>query len=254
LQGQREALEAISLAGGVGAAWKSNPSVQLHLPPSPVSAFAGIRSLGEHEGKAALAEFGVRVPKGKLVPAHAAVQAAHALGFPVAIKASGAHLEHKTEVGGVVLNVRTQSEVMRVTERLAALSDTLLVEEMFTDGVAEILIGIIVDPQFGQVLVLGAGGVFTELLSDSVSLLPPWTRASVESALRGLRIGQLFGGYRGKPAADVDALVGTILGVARYASDNSAVLVELDVNPVIVRPAGLGAVAVDTMIRLRDSP
>jgi len=101
LQGQREALEAISLAGSIGAAWSSNPSVQLHLPPSPVSAFSGVRSLGEHEGKAALAEFGVRVPQGRLVPAHAAVQAAHALGFPVAIKASGAHLEHKTEVGGV---------------------------------------------------------------------------------------------------------------------------------------------------------
>jgi hypothetical protein len=125
---------------------------------------------------------------------------------------------------------------------------------MFTDGVAEILIGIIVDPQFGQVLVLGAGGVFTEILSDSVSLLPPWTRGSIESALRRLSIAKLFSGYRGKPAADVDALIGTILSVARYASDNVAVLVELDVNPVIVRPAGLGAVAVDTMIRLRDSP
>jgi acyl-CoA synthetase (NDP forming) len=251
LQGQREALEAISLAGSIGAAWSGNPSVQLHLPPSPVSAFSGVRSLGEHEGKAALAEFGVRVPQGRLVPAHAAVQAAHALGFPVAIKASGAHLEHKTEVGGVVLNVRSQAEVIRATERLAALSETLLVEEMFTDGVAEILIGIIVDPQFGQVLVLGAGGVFTEILSDSVSLLPPWTRGSIESALRRLSIGKLFGGYRGKPAADVDALIGTILGVARYASENLSVLVELDVNPVIVRPAGLGAVAVDTMIRLR---
>jgi hypothetical protein len=64
----------------------------------------------------------------------------------------------------------------------------------------------------------------------------------------------LFGGYRGKPAADVDALIGTVLSVAHYASDNLAVLVELDVNPVIVRPAGLGAVAVDTMIRLRGSP
>ncbi len=251
LQGQREALEAISLAGSIGAAWSSNPSVQLHLPPSPVSAFSHVRSLGEHEGKAALAEFGVRVPQGRLVPAHAAVQAAHALGFPVAIKASGAHLEHKTEVGGVVLNVRSEAEARSAAERLAALSETLLVEEMFTDGVAEILIGIIVDPQFGQVLVLGAGGVFTEILSDSVSLLPPWTRSSIESALRRLCIAKLFGGYRGKPAADVDALIGTILGVARYASENLSVLVELDVNPVIVRPAGLGAVAVDTMIRLR---
>jgi acyl-CoA synthetase (NDP forming) len=254
LQGQREALEAIALAGGVGAAWRSNPAVQLHLPPPHACASPGIDALGEHEGKAALAEFGVRVPQGRLVPAHAAAEAAQALGFPVVIKASGAHLEHKTEVGGVVVNVRTQADVIRATERLAKLSDTLLVEEMFTDGVAEILIGVIVDPQFGQVLVLGAGGVFTEILSDSVSLLPPWTRASIESALQRLTIGKLLAGYRGKPAADVDALISTILSVARYAADNLAALVELDVNPVIVRPAGLGAVAVDTMIRLKRFP
>jgi acetate---CoA ligase (ADP-forming) len=254
LQGQREALEAISLAGGVGAAWMNNPGVQLHLPPSDATASGDIHALAEHEGKAALAEFGVRVPRGMVVPAHAAVEAALALGFPLVIKASGAHLEHKTEVGGVVLNVRTHADVMRATERLAKLSDTLLVEEMFTDGVAEILIGVIVDPQFGQVLVLGAGGVFTEILSDSVSLLPPWTRASIESALRGLAVSKLLGGYRGKPAADVEALTRAILGVARYASENVAALVELDVNPVIVRPAGLGAVAVDAMIRLKRFP
>jgi acetyl-CoA synthetase len=253
LQGQREALEAISLAGGVGAAWRSNPAVQLHLP-SHACASSGVYALGEHEGKAALAEFGVRVPHGRLVPAHAAAEAAHALGFPVAIKASGVHLEHKTEVGGVVLNVRTEADARSAAEGLAKLSDTLLVEEMFTDGVAEILIGVIVDPQFGQVLVLGAGGVLTEILSDSVSLLPPWTRASIESALQRLTIRKLLAGYRGKPAADVDALITTILSVARYAADNLASLVELDVNPVIVRPAGLGAVAVDTMIRLREFP
>jgi acyl-CoA synthetase (NDP forming) len=254
LQGQREALEAISLAGGVGAAWRSNPAVQLQLPPAQARASSGVHALGEHQGKAALAEFGVPVPRGIVVPAHAAAEAAQALGFPVAIKASGAHLEHKTEVGGVVLNVRTEAEARRAAERLVKLSNTLLVEEMFTDGVAEILIGVIVDPQFGQVLVLGAGGVFTEILKDSVSLLPPWTRTSIESALRRLTVGKLLAGYRGKPAADVDALIGTILGVARYAADNVAALVELDVNPVIVRPAGLGAVAVDTMIRLRDFP
>jgi acyl-CoA synthetase (NDP forming) len=254
LQGQREALEAISLAGGVGAAWSGNPAVQLQLPPAHSGACADIRTLGEHAGKAALAEFGVRVPRGTLVPADGAVQAAQALGFPVVIKASGAHLEHKTEVGGVVLNVRTQAEAIAAAERLAALSDTLLVEEMFTDGVAEILIGVIVDPQFGQVLVLGAGGVFTEILSDSVSLLPPWTRASIESALRRLTVATLLAGYRGKPAADVDALISTVFGVARYAADNLAALVELDVNPVIVRPAGFGAVAVDAMIRLKTIP
>jgi acyl-CoA synthetase (NDP forming) len=250
MQGQREALEALSLAGGVGAAWRADSAVQLQLP-AQARADCEIQALDEHEGKAALAEFGVRIPQGKLVPASAAAEAALTMGFPVVIKASGAHLEHKTEVGGVVLNVRTEADARQAALRLAALSDTLLVEEMFIDGVAEVLIGVIVDPQFGQVLVLGAGGVFTEILTDSVSLLPPWTRASVEAALLRLRIAKLFRGYRGKPAADVDALVETILCVARYAAANVATLIEIDVNPVIVRPSGRGAVAVDTMIRLQ---
>jgi acetate---CoA ligase (ADP-forming) len=252
LQGQREALEALSLAGGVGLAWR-DAEVQLNLPPSPApgGGIASIHALSEHQGKAALAAFGVRVPRGKLVAPHAAAEAATALGFPVVIKASAAHLEHKTEVGGVVLNIRTAADAESAAARLAALSDTLLVEEMLTDGVAEVLIGVILDPQFGQVLVLGSGGVFTEIMSDSVSLLPPWTHASIESALGRLRVRKLLGGYRGKPAGDTAALIDTILGVARYASQNVASLIEIDVNPVIVRPSGRGAVAVDTMIRLR---
>jgi acyl-CoA synthetase (NDP forming) len=249
LQGQREALEAISLAGGVGATWRSHPSIQLQLPPVGVA--LDIRVLGEHEGKTLLAQAGVRTPRGRLVAADAVAVAARDVGFPVVIKAAGAHLEHKTEVGGVILNVRTEADARNAAARLATLSSTLLVEEMFTDAVAEILIGVIVDPQFGQVLVIGAGGVLTELMSDSVSLLPPWTRTSIESALRRLTVAKLLDGYRGKPAADVDALIGAILCVARYASDNLAALVEMDVNPVIVRPAGLGAVAVDAMIRLK---
>jgi acetyl-CoA synthetase len=163
-------------------------------------------------------------------------------------------LEHKTEVGGVILNVRTLADARAAAMRLAKLSDTLLVEEMLTDAVLEILIGVIVDPQFGQVLVLGAGGVLTEVLSDSVSLLPPWTDESVAAGLQRLTIRKLYGGYRGKPAADIPALIDTILAVARYASANVGTLVELDVNPVIVRPAGLGAVAVDALIRLRRIP
>jgi acyl-CoA synthetase (NDP forming) len=251
LQGQREALEALSLAGGVGTTWTSQCGVQLQQPPLPTAASAEVHALSEHAGKAALAEFGMGIPRGELVPAHAAAKAAAAMGFPVVLKASGAHLEHKTEVGGVALNLRTEADTAQAALRLAKLSDTLLVEPMFTDGVVEILIGVIVDPQFGQVLVLGAGGVFTEIMSDSVSLLPPWTEQSVAAALQRLTISKLFAGFRGKPAADVPALIGAALSVARYASANVATLVEIDVNPVIVRPAGRGAVAVDTMIRLR---
>jgi acetyl-CoA synthetase len=251
LQGQREALEALALAAGVGASWRNQAPVQLQLPAGTPDA-GGVYTLGEHDGKAALAAFGVQVPRGRLVSPAAAAEAAVELGFPVVIKATGAHLEHKTEVGGVVLNVRSAADAHAAAERLAKLSDMLQVEEMLTDGVAEVLIGVIVDPQFGQVLVLGAGGVLTELLSDSVSLLPPWTAASVGSALRRLKIARLLDGYRGKPAADVAALIDGIVGVARYAR-NSPALVEIDVNPMIVRPLGYGAVAVDTLIRLKKT-
>jgi acetyl-CoA synthetase len=250
LQGQREALEALSLAGGVGATWRARSVVRLQIPAASDRA-PSVYALSEYEGKSALAAAGVRVPKGKLVAVAAAAEAEIDVGFPVVIKACAAHLEHKTEVGGVVLNVRSADEARSAAERLATLSDTLLVEAMCTGGVAEVLIGVILDAQFGQVLVLGGGGVFTELMSDSVSLLPPWTAASIESALKSLRVAKLLAGYRGRPVGDVPALIDNILGVARYAAQNVATLVEIDVNPVIVRPLGEGAVAVDTMIRLK---
>jgi len=252
LQGQREALEALSLAGGIGAAWRSPLGAQLHVPPRRGTGSQAY-SLSEAEGKQALAAFGIPIPRGRVVTVGQVPETAAALGFPVVIKAVGAHLEHKSEVGGVVLNVRSTAEAAAAGARMAALSDTLLVEQMTTDGVAEILIGVIVDPQFGQVLVLGAGGVLTELLSDSVSLLPPWTRESISEALRRLTVAKLLTGFRGKPRGDTGALVECILQIARYASATSATLIEIDVNPVIVRPDGEGVVAVDTMIRLYKS-
>jgi acetyl-CoA synthetase len=122
---------------------------------------------------------------------------------------------------------------------------------MITDGVAEMLIGVIVDPQFGQVLVLGAGGVLTELLADSVTLLPPFTAQSIAAGISSLKVATLLGGFRGKPTGDTPALISAVLGVARYAAANLSTLREIDVNPIIVRPAGRGAAAVDALIRLR---
>ncbi|MGB9333012.1 MAG: acetate--CoA ligase family protein, partial [Steroidobacteraceae bacterium] len=205
-----------------------------------------------HEAKSALAAFGIPVPRAAVVAARAVADAATALGFPVVIKALGAGLEHKSEVGGVILNVRTPEEAAAAAQRLARLSGTLLVEEMLTDGVAEILVGISVDPQFGQLLVLGAGGVLTELLRDSVKLLPPFTSVAIETALGKLRIAPLLRSFRGRPAGDVPALVAAILACTHYAAANLERLAELDLNPVIVRPQGLGAVAVDALIRLRE--
>ena len=247
LQGQREALEALDLAAAVGAAWSAAADVELRRPQRTA---AGTRTLTEHAAKQALAAFGVPVPRAQLCGVPGAAAVAAAIGFPVVIKAAGGGLEHKSEVGGVILNVRSGAEATAAAARLSALSDTLLIEAMVTDGVAEILIGMTVDAQFGQLLVLGAGGVLTELLRDSVTLLPPFSAATVSAALGRLRVAPLLGGFRGRPRADVAALVETALACTRYAHAHLESLRELDLNPVIVRPQGLGAVAVDALIRL----
>lgn len=275
LQGQREALEALNLAGEVGEAWASGATVELRIPPRQAPVLDGIaraivghaarlgpthtgapttRALTEHAGKSALATFGVNIPRSTVVAPHEVVAAANDIGYPVVVKASGEHLEHKSELGAVVLNIRTAADAEAAAQRLSKLSDKLLVEQMIADGVAEILVGITVDPQFGQVLVIGAGGVLTELLRDTATLLPPFTATSIEAALRRLKVSKLLAGFRGKPPGDVPALIETVLACARYAEASLSTLVELDINPVIVRPAGCGAVAVDALIRLADLP
>jgi acetate---CoA ligase (ADP-forming) len=278
LQGQREALEALNLAGEVGETWATGPKVELRIPTRATPTDAGrgasdcasgletslhaatpdsrgaraatTSTLTEHAGKVALAAFGVSVPRSKVVPPTDAANAAQEIGFPVVIKASGAHLEHKSELGAVVVNIRTPAEAEAAAQRLKQLSDQLLVEQMIADGVAEIIVGMTVDAQFGQVLVIGAGGVLTELLRDTATLLPPFTAASIEAALNRLKVSKLLTGFRGKPAGDIGALIDTVRACTRYAEANLNTLMELDINPVIVRPAGRGAIAVDALIRL----
>jgi acetate---CoA ligase (ADP-forming) len=247
MQGLRESLEAIDHAARIGEAWQG-PGPELRVPTRPPGE---ARALTEHAAKRALAVHGVTVPRAQLVPAAQAGAAAEAIGYPVVLKASGETLEHKSELGGVVVGLKSRAEVEGAALRLAGLSPLLLVEEMVVDGVAEILVGLTLDPQFGQVLVLGAGGVMTELLKDVTSLLPPFTPAAVARALDRLKVAALLKGFRGKPAGDVPALVRTILAVTEYARSELDRLVELDVNPVIVRPRG--AVAVDALIRLSEA-
>src|SRR5215469_3451792 len=258
LQGQREALEALDNAAATGAAWARGATVEL-CRPRPHSAHGAdpqVRrtrgmTLPEHEGKAALAAYGVPVPRSRIVTPDQVGAAARELGFPLVLKAAGA-FEHKSDIGGVILNVRTVADAAAAAERLAQLSGTLLVEEMVTDAVAEVLVGVTVDPQFGVLLVLGAGGVLAELLQDTATLLPPFTSSAVQEALSRLSVGRLLGGYRGRPPGDLPALVRAVLSCARYAEDNVDRLLELDLNPVIVRPAGFGAVAVDALVRLAE--
>jgi len=121
---------------------------------------------------------------------------------------------------------------------------------MATGVVAELIVGVHRDPQFGIAMTLGAGGVLVELLQDSATLLFPVERGDALAALQSLRVWPLLQGFRGKPAGDVPAALDAILAIARFAQAHAARLEELDVNPVLVLAAGQGALAVDAMVRM----
>jgi acyl-CoA synthetase (NDP forming) len=210
------------------------------------------RLLDEAEAKARLAEFGVPIPKGSTVTgATEAATAAAAIGYPVALKARG--VAHKTEAGALRLNLMNEREVLQAAEALAAHGSGLLLEEMVTDAVAELLVGVTRDPQFGLLLTIGAGGVLVELLGDAASLLLPATEDDIRVALLSLRTAPVLQGYRGRPVGDLDVTVAAILAVARFAEAHADSLDELDVNPLLVRPRGRGAIAVDALVRIREN-
>ena len=245
LMGLRDGLQAVALAAKIGMAWER--PLPLPLPTVSSRGAASPRLLTEYAAKTALAAYGLAVPVGEIVPISDAGAAAQRLGFPVVVKTSSETLAHKSDAGGVVLNVKTPTDADMAAQSMAALGPLVLVEKMATGAVAELIVGVTHDPQFGLALVIGAGGVLVELIEDSATVLLPAPASDIERAVRGLKIMKLIEGYRGKPAGDRAALVAAISAIAAYAEAHRDHLVELDVNPLLVLPKGV--VAVDALIR-----
>ncbi len=188
------------------------------------------------------------MPEGRVCKTDEAAGVAAEIGFPVTIKTAAAHIAHKTEAGGVALNIKTAEEAEAAAARMAGLGPDVLVERMVTGVVAELIIGLTRDPQFGLALVIGAGGILTELLKDSVTLLLPTSRQEVTRAVQRLKVWKLVEGFRGK-SGDAKSVIDAIMAVARFADANGATIEELDINPLLVLPQG--AVAVDALVRIR---
>ena len=208
--------------------------------------------LDEAEAKAALARFGLAVPAFRVVPLAGAGRAAKDLGYPVVVKALNAALAHKTDVGGVRLDLRDATAVEEAAAAMAHLSDRVLIEPMQSRALAELIVGVTRDAEFGLALTVGAGGVLADLIDDHATLLLPASTAEIEAALRSLKIAKLLDGYRGAGCGDWPALIASVELIARYAEAHRATLIELDVNPLLVFAAGSGAVAVDAVIRLSE--
>jgi acyl-CoA synthetase (NDP forming) len=243
--GLDDALTAFELAAKIGRNWAAE---EPPLLPAPVHVAGTETTLTEFEAKQLLKAHGLRVPDGVICKAADAMAAAEKLGYPVTLKVSSSAIAHKTEAGGVALNLRNADDVKAAAARMANLAPDVLVEKMVTGAVAELIVGLTTDPQFGTAMVIGAGGILTELLKDTATLLLPTTRGEIESALASLKVWKIVDGFRSK-SGDKAAVIAAIEAIARFAEAHRGRIDELDVNPLLVTADD--AIAVDALIKMR---
>ena len=215
----------------------------------------GCPALDERRAKAVLAAYGVAVPEGGGArDESAAVAIARRVGFPVALKAVGPRISHKTEHGLVVLGIRDEGSLRTAArallERAGDPDASLLVERML-QGARELMVGMKRDPLFGPVVVFGIGGIFTEALKDISLGVTPLAQRDIDQMLAGIRSAALLGSFRGMPPVDHAALTAVILAVARIAEDHPAIT-EIDINPLIVE--GATPVAADALMIIDPDP
>jgi acyl-CoA synthetase (NDP forming) len=203
--------------------------------------------LEPEEVRRLLGAYGVRLvaERSAASPEEAAAAAAE-LGFPVVVKTAAAGA-HKTETGGVALDLADEGEVRAAAERIGG---PVLVQEMVGGGV-ELLAGLVQDPVFGPLVAFGPGGVLAELIGEARFRLAPLTDVDAAALVQGGKAGRLVAGFRGRPAADPAALADLLGRLARLGEDLPE-LAELDLNPVLGLPEGY--VAVDARVRVRRPP
>ena len=201
----------------------------------------------EADSKNILYEYGLDVPRyGVASSPTEAISLGDLIGYPLVLKGQG--IAHKTESCAVKVGLNSSADLR------AALSEmdvqNYLVEEMVSNAVCELLVGVIRDPVYGFVLTLAAGGIMAELLGDQVSQILPVKREDVTQALRSLKICKVLMGYRGNSAAELDPIIDAVLAVQSYVIDNVNEVEEVEINPLIATPER--AIAVDALIRKGD--
>jgi acyl-CoA synthetase (NDP forming) len=259
----------VHFAGGVAAALRAiratgepAPAISRRAAPARVPEMP-IRSgvWSEVEGKRLLAAAGIPVPRERVVAGVDAAEAAAAvIGYPVVLKVVSPDIAHKTEAGAVATGIGDAAALRAAYDRILASArqhrpgariEGVLVAEQCRDGI-EMLAGIQRDPQYGAGLLVGFGGIFAEVLRDTALRLCPVDEGEALAMLKELRGWPLLHGARGHPPADLDALAAALVALSDLAAGLGPRLVALDVNPLLVRPAGAGAVALDALVEVAD--
>jgi len=221
---------------------------------------AGAKSLSEHESKNLLRHYGIPVT-GEAVATSSkeAAKIADMMGYPVALKVDSPDIIHKTEAGAIKLSLRNSQEVLKAYDEVITNSmkytpnariKGVLVQEMIEDA-REVIIGISIDPQFGPTIMFGLGGVFVEVLKDVSFKVPPLSRPDAEDMIKEVKGHEMLKTFRGKPEADINAIIDVLLKVSKMALDLGDIISEIDINPLMVMNKGKGVKTADALVLLK---
>ena len=244
--------------GQGGAASGAGPSANAEAAAAELRQ-VGRKVLTEREGKSLLRRYGIACARERLAASmDEALEAASDIGYPLVLKVESPDIPHKTEAGVVALDVRDEADLRRRYGDIIARAGRfapdariagVLVQEMIGTG-QEVMVGLSRDPQFGPVVLFGLGGILVELLKD-VSVRPvPLTRFDAEEMVRGIKGYRLLRGFRGRPEADVEAVVDVLLKMSQLGVDLGDLVAEMDINPLMVLEKGKGVKAADALVVL----
>lgn len=219
------------------------------------------RFLSEHESKNMLKEAGIPVPKEAIARTkEEALKIAREISYPLVMKIESADIPHKSDAGGVKLNIQSDEEVLKAFDEIMenvrkynpnARINGILIQEMLPKGL-ELIVGVNNDPLYGPMILCGLGGVFVEVFKD-VSLYPaPLNKIEAMEMIRSLKAYPLLTGYRGSKELDIEALADLIVKVAHFAVENKERIAEIDINPVFLYEKGKGLSVADSLILVKE--
>ncbi|MDG2097773.1 MAG: acetate--CoA ligase family protein [Paracoccaceae bacterium] len=243
MQGIHEALNAISHA----ATWNKNRTHILEKKLDSVFEVVAnldrLRVLDEYESKVLLKKNGFNVPQGKLCLDELNSNDSESLNFPIALKMVSSKILHKTELNAVVLNVKSDLELRAAVTKMRSsvskkapnlVSNRYLIEEMANTPLAELIVGIRSDPQFGLSLTIGSGGILVDLIGDVSTIVLPTHSGEIREAIKHLKVFKLLDGFRGKPKVKLEVVVDVIMKLVIFAEENINLISEIEINPMFV--------------------
>ncbi len=213
--------------------------------------------LTEYESKELLKEIGIPIPPQKLtVSKEETLDAAEDIGYPLVLKLMAEDIVHKSDTGAVKLNLKSKEEVARAYDELMAIPSKvekkISVQKMAKEPITELIIGMTTDQQFGPALMFGIGGILVELLEDVSFRIAPITEYDAREMIHEIKGFPILDGYRGKPKADIDAIVDVLLKISDLVVKNEEIH-EMDLNPVFIYDKGLVCVDARIILKKREN-